>query len=185
MAYFNNNDSFYSGFMTPEEFGLFPSLQPQTLATTEEVYSQGTPTFSGSWSTVDQPGYSTVVSASLLAAPCYGAHLFGRSNDLYLTRVSLEPASFAFDSYPTPPHGSCWPTINQSPDPDHSSISNWDNVFASDQELETSVPIQTYNPGKHHVELWRIEARIFTDCKQSRQIRGAPNNMGSQPMGPS
>jgi len=150
MAYFNDSDNFYSSSVAPEEFGLYPPLPRQTLATTEEVCGQVMHTFAGGWSTVDQPECSTIASTSLLAAPSHGAHLFGRSTDIRLMHMSLESTPSAFDSYLTSSYGSYWPTMNQSPDPDHSGTLNWDNAFASAQELETPMSIQTCNPGKHH-----------------------------------
>lgn len=54
VAYFNDDDEFYSAWVAPEEFDSYLFLQCQTLVTTDGIYRQETPTFAGSWATVDR-----------------------------------------------------------------------------------------------------------------------------------
>ena len=81
MAYLNNNNNFYSPFAAPNDFDSYPFLQSQTFTDPEEAYCQAIPTFTDSWSTVDQPGSSTNESTNNLG-PGYGEESTGLFVDL-------------------------------------------------------------------------------------------------------
>ena len=179
MAYFNDNLNFYSMSTAPEEFELYPSLQRQTSATTEEDYGQVTHTIACGWSTVDQPGYSAVASTSVLAASIYGAHLSRHSIDRLLMHVSLESTSSTLDSYPTTLDGSHWPQTSQSTEPDHPGVWNPDDFLAGGQGWETTEPNFNYNPGMYRLGLRRIETQILTNRNQPQPIHGVTRNSGN------
>ncbi|KAF9648629.1 hypothetical protein BDM02DRAFT_2210417 [Thelephora ganbajun] len=125
MAYFSNNDNLYAPTTTPEEFDLYPFLQPQTFTATQEVYRQ--PTFASDWDWVDQAGSSTTPSINFLA-------------------TNYEPVPPTFDPYPASSHGSYLPTTSQSSQPNYPGTLSWENPFMSGQGWETMVPTLNATP---------------------------------------
>jgi len=178
MAYFDHDDSFYSASTTPEEFNLYPFLQHQMLATTEEAFRRAAPTFAGSWATVDQPGSSTASPTNLLATS-YGEQSSRPSVNPCLMHVSQESVSPAFDTHPPPLHGSYWPITSQSTQSNHHGASSRDKSLAGGQEWETAMQTLTLNPSKYHTGFGSSGLEYSPITTSPDRLLGVPSVWGS------
>ena len=152
MAYFNENCNFYSSPSTPEELGPYPFLQPQASVVAGEIYNGATPVFAGGWATVDQPGFAARPSTAQPTTTNYCENYITLFADLLLTHESLGP-THTVDSYPAQQHGSYWPTIGQSTQPDHTSVLNQGSFPLGGEGWGTGIPVLPVNPGKYHFGL--------------------------------
>jgi len=138
MAYFNDNNSYYSTSSAPEELDLYPYLECQSSVTAREGYQQLARTFAGGSPTIDQPVSVGGPSTDLLAGTNYDEHL-------YTVPSPVNP-------YTPQQHGSYWPTISQPTHPRRSDALNLENSFQSRQGWEPAMPFLPIEPGKYHFE---------------------------------
>ena len=153
MAYFNNNDSYYSTSSTPEELGSYPFLQPQTFTPTGEVYDQETSTFAGDWTAADQSGFMAGPSTIPPATKNYNENFDTYFADPCLTRESPCSTPYVVGSYPAPSYGFYRPAISQPALLYHPGMLNGDSFYPSEQEWGTGMPVLPIDPGKCRFEL--------------------------------
>ena len=174
MAYFNNNDSYYSTFSTPEVLGSYPFLQPQTFTPTGEVYDQETSTFAGDWTAADQSGFMAGPSTIPPATINHGENFDTCFADLCLTCEAPCSTTYAVGSYPAPSHGSYFPAISQPALPYHPGMLSGDSFYPNEQGWGTGMPVLPIDPGKY---ILKFKSRMLTTRLQPRQTPGGHSSM--------
>jgi len=181
MAYFNNDDSYYSTFPTPEEFSSYPFLQNQGFTSTGQTYDQEVSAFDGGWTPTDQSGFVAGPSNIPLATTNYGENLATYFVGLWLTYGPLGSPSYVAGPYSASSHGSYdWPKINQPAPLYNPGTSNFGSFYPNERGWGTGMPVLPIDPGKCHSELLESETRVLTGCIQSRPTPGGHTNMGYQ-----
>ena len=150
--YFNDNGNFCPGSTVPDEFGLYPFLQHEILATSQEVPCQAVSTFANGWTTVNQPGSSATPSANLLATS-HGDKSSVSSTTSTLHAGPSEPPLPMIGSYLDTYNGPYQPTISQTTQWDHPGASSQEASFMGIQGWETETRTLTSNPGKYQLGL--------------------------------
>jgi len=158
MAYFNNDDSYYSTFPTPEELSSYPFLQNQGFTSAGQTYGQEVSAFDGGWTATDQSGFVAGPSNIPLVTTNCGENLTTYFVGLCLTHGPSGSPSYVTGPYSAPPHGSYdWPTINKPAPLCHSGTLNFDSFYPGEQGRGTGMSVLPIDLGKYRFELREFE----------------------------